>query len=125
MYARTIALLLICLCYGCSKKGTTPPGSSVEILATIETTPNCYDSAISKSMPPKFRIMEEADQYLTCISCNGKAPIFIHERNVDVPRDEWENLLDGETVAEVSIDIYLNKEKIWYKYPIIRKQVEG
>lgn len=66
--------------------------------------------------PLNFSIRDSADEYLTQLySINGKG-IIIEGKDVQIEIGEWKKLLNENKGQTLSIDIYMKKGEIWYKY---------
>ncbi len=113
--------LLLCLC-GCGR--ISVPEDYVNMLTTIRIKPDYREIKISGNASPlKFRILDEAEGYVTCISGSEKGSYVYDDRDVSVKDGEWEELLHKNRGNEIRIEIYLKKEGVWYKYPVIKNYV--
>lgn len=117
-----VCLLLLMFCFnGCRE---TVPHQYVDMLTTVRIDPDYRDIIISYDMSPlNFRILEEAESYLTCIKGKGGDKFVCRNRNVVIDDDFWKSLLEQSKGDEIKIEIYLKKQGIWYKYPIIKKRI--
>ena len=113
--------LLLCLC-GCTR--VSVPKQYVDILTTIKIDPDYRDIKISDGTAPlRFRILDDADRYVTCISGMHNDTLVYDDRNIAIDGQEWRELLDGNKGNEITIVIYLKKDGVWYKYPVIKNYV--
>lgn len=114
-------ILLLMLFNSCRE---TVPDRYVDMMTTIRIEPDYRDIVIPCNIAPlNFRIQEEADDYLTCISGSGDEKLYCHDRNVKIEPKLWRSLLNANKGSEIKFEIYLKKQGIWYKYPVIKNSV--
>ena len=114
-------ILLLMLFNGCRE---AVPDQYVDMMTTIRIEPDYRDTVIPCNIAPlNFRIQEEADDYLTCISGSSGEKLYCYDRDVKVELKLWRSLLDANKGSEIKFEIYLKKQGIWYKYPVIKNSV--
>ena len=116
-------ILLLMLFNGCRE---AVPDQYVDMMTTIRIEPDYRDTVIPCNIAPlNFRIQEEADDYLTCISGSSGEKLYCYDRDVKVELKLWRSLLDANKGSEIKFEIYLKKQGIWYKYPVIKNSVSA
>lgn len=98
-------ILLLMLFNGCRE---AVPDQYVDMMTTIRIEPDYRDTVIPCNIAPlNFRIQEEADDYLTCISGSSGEKLYCYDRDVKVELKLWRSLLDANKGSEIKFEIYL------------------
>ncbi len=108
-----------------------PKATSVGYKASV--SPCCNDSAMLpfNIAPLNFKILEKGNDYLVHIYSDVNTEgIICKGRNVDIPLDEWHELLEESKGKVVYTDIYVQQNEKWKKYatlcnPIAKEPVDS
>lgn len=119
-----LCLIWLAVCFNSCHEAV--PDRYVDMLTTIRIEPDYRDAVIPYNIAPlNFRILEEADNYLTCISGKKGKTLLCHDRDVVIDVDFWKSLLETNQGSEIKFEIYLKKQGVWYKYPVIKNNVSA
>ena len=98
-------LAALMLCAACSSKSPVLPTDFKSVAAKPVIFPDYTDVVVPGNIAPLvFRVVEEADDYVTRFSAGDKE-LLCGGREVAPAADEWRSLLEKATGGELSVEV--------------------
>jgi hypothetical protein len=116
-----VSLLIIAGC-GKSVKNYTNENKSASIF------PDYTSVVIPQNIAPlNFIVNEKGDKYHIEIYSHKGKKIVIHQASpvITIPMKKWKNLLKQNQGDNLFVDVYVNKNKQWFKYHTIKDSIVG
>ena len=108
--------------------GCTPsvPESATAVTESVHIYPDYTAVTIPPNIAPmNFTVEEEGDAFVTELSVDGVPPLVVSGKTVDIPLDDWRTLLHTAQGKSLKIQIYVEKDGTWRKYPVIENTVSA
>jgi len=113
----TFSLLFL----SCSEK---IPENAREQSASVSISPDYDQITIPRNIAPlNFLINEKAQKYKVVIYSSKGSKIFSNGQKACFPVKKWKKLLMENQGDTLKIDIYLQKDEQWMKYPTIKNYI--
>lgn len=101
------------------------PKNVVESSVNIKILPDYNNITIPWNMAPlNFSITADADKYITKLYVeNSKKSIVVEGKEVHFDLKKWHNILSDNKGDTIYLQVYLKKNGVWEKYPLLKNYI--